>query len=311
MNIITRINGRKIIPVSDSMQAIFPFGEIGFPCQIYHDNINNFHENNVNWHWQNELEFSIMKKGKIELQVLENKHIVNKDEGYLIFPNHLHRIIKLTNFEGIYDTIIVDPSLFYGRQPSIIYHKYYTPVYLEANGILFFSKNNDWGAEIFKLLESMAEMLEEKPDYYEITISQYLSTIWKIILDNMKLSDMSSLYSHYTKNIEIKIRNMLTYIHENYNKPVSLNDIASIGNIGRNECCQLFKKYVHTTPIKYLMEYRIEKSIALLIKGENTITDIAFSVGFNCMNHYINSFKKMTGTTPSQYKREILGTVCK
>ena len=59
MNVITRINGRKIIPVSDSMQAIFPFGEIGFPCQLYHDNICNFHENNVNWHWQNELEFMI------------------------------------------------------------------------------------------------------------------------------------------------------------------------------------------------------------------------------------------------------------
>jgi len=306
MNVITRINGRKIIPVSDSMQSIFPFGEIGFPCQVYHDNICNFHENNVNWHWQNELEFSIMKKGQTELQLLEKKYIVKEDEGYLIFPNHLHRIIKLANHEGIYDTVIADPSLFYGRQPSIIYHKYYTPVCLEANGVLFFSKKSDWGTEVFKLLECMIQILEEKPDYYEITISQYLSTIWKVLLDNIKLSNRPPLSSHYTKDIEIKIRNMLAYIHENYNHPISLNDIASIGKIGRSECCQLFKEYVHTTPIKYLMEYRIEESITLLLKDERTITDIALSVGFNCINHYINTFKKLTGTTPYHYKKEIL-----
>lgn len=309
MNVITRINGRKIIPVSDSMQAIFPFGEIGFPCQIYHDNISNFHENNVNWHWQNELEFSVIKKGQIELQLLENKHIVKKDEGYLIFPNHLHRIIKRSNYEGIYDTIIADPSLIYGRQSSIIYHKYYTPVYLEANGILFFSKNTQWGAEIFKLLTYMTDLLENKPDYYEITISQYFSMIWKLILENVKLSKASSLNSLYTKNVERRIRNMLAYIHENYKDPISLNDIASIGNIGKSECCLLFKKYVHTTPIKYLVEYRIEKSIALLLENDSTITDIALSVGFNCISHYINTFKKITGTTPYHYKQKILERV--
>uniref|UniRef100_N2AF66 HTH araC/xylS-type domain-containing protein n=1 Tax=Eubacterium plexicaudatum ASF492 TaxID=1235802 RepID=N2AF66_9FIRM len=306
MNVITRINGRKIIPVSDSMQAIFPFGEIGFPCQLYHDNICNFHENNVNWHWQNELEFSVIKKGRIELQFPENKHIVKKDEGYLIFPNHMHKIIKISNHEGVYDTIIADPSIIYGRQPSIIYHKYYTPVCLEANGILFFSKHTDWGAEVFKLLASIAKILEEKPDYYEITISQYFSMLWKLILDNTKLSNLTSSNTPYTKNIEKKIRNMLAYIHENYSHPISLNDIASIGNIGRSECCQLFKKYVHTTPIGYLIKYRIEKSISLLLKDDSTITDIAFDVGFNCINHYINTFKKITGTTPYHYKRNIL-----
>jgi len=308
MNVITRINGRKVIPVSNTMQAIFPYGEIGFPCQMYHDNINNFHENSVNWHWQNDLEFSVIKKGQIELQFLEKKYIVKEGQGYLIFPDHLHRIIKSANQEGIYDTIIADPSLFYGRQFSVLYYKYYSPIFLESDGILFFSSDTDWGQAIFKLFKSMTTLLEEKPDYYEITITQYLFTIWKIILTNTKYSNISCLSSYHSRNIEIKIRNMLTYIHENYNTHISLNDIALIGNVGKSECCQLFKKYVHTTPVKYLMEYRIEKSISLLLKNENTITDVALSVGFNCINHYINTFKKMTGTTPYHYKKEIIAS---
>lgn len=303
MNVITRINGRKIIPVSNSMQAIFPFGEIGFPCQIYHDNIRGFYQNNVNWHWQSELEFSIMKKGRIQLQLLENTYMIKEGEGYLIFPNHLHRISKLTDHEGIYDTMIADPSLFYGRRPSILYHKYYTPVCSVSDGILFFDKNTKWGKELFESLETMAKILEEKPDYYEITISQYLSAIWKVIFDNIELSDTRPLSSHYTRQIEAKIKNMLAYIHENYSEPISLEDIAAAGKTGKSECCQLFKKYMHTSPVKYLIEYRIEESISLLLKDEGTVTDIAFRVGFNCMNHYINTFKKITGTTPYRYKK--------
>lgn len=306
MNIITRINGRKVIPVSDNMKAIFIYGEIGFPCQLYHDNISNFHENNVNWHWQCDLEFSIIKRGQVELQLLKNKYIVKEGEGYLIFPDHLHRITKSSNQEGIYDTIIVNPTLLYGKKSSIIYHKYYAPIFSKSKGVLFFSSSSKWGKTIFKLLKSMAALLEKKPAYYEISVVQYLSSIWKIILLNSEFSILDLTRPVFQKTTETKIRDMLAYIHKNYKETILLEDIASVGKISKGECCQIFKKYVHSSPIRYLMEYRIEQSISLLLQNDKNITEAALSVGFNCINHYINTFKKITGTTPHQYKKKIL-----
>lgn len=306
MNVITRINGRKIIPVSDNMKAIFRYGEIGFPCQLYHDNISNFHENNVNWHWQGDLEFSIIKRGQVELQLLKNKYIVKEGEGYLIFPDCLHRITKSINQEGLYDTIIVNPNLLYGKTSSIIYHKYYMPIFLKSNGVLFFSSNTNWGKTIFELFELMVTLLEEKPVHYEISVIQQLSNIWKELLLHAEVSETILPNPLIQKNTKIKIRDMLAYIHKNYENTVLLEDIASVGKVSKGECCQIFKKYVHTSPIKYLMEYRIEQSIPLLLQKDKNITEAALSVGFNCINHYINTFKKIVGTTPYQYKKKVL-----
>lgn len=306
MDIITRKNGRKIIPTSNTMQAIFPYGKVGFACQIYHDNINNFYDNYVNWHWQNDLEFSIVKHGQIEVHFLSKKFIVHENEGYLIFPNHLHKITSLEKHFCIYDTIIIDPSILYGKQSSIIYSKYYNPIASNANGILLFSKNNNWGKSIFKLLESMALLLEQKPSCYELSITQHISDLWKILVQNTPCTIHYPTDTTIKKITENKLQNMLSYIHKNYNQPISLDDIASIGKISKGECCQIFKKYLHITPIKYLMEYRIERSIPFLLQKGTTVTDVAFNVGFNCINHYINTFKKLTGSTPYQYKKEIL-----
>jgi two-component system response regulator YesN len=53
------------------------------------------------------------------------------------------------------------------------------------------------------------------------------------------------------------------------------------------------------------MEYRIEQSISMLLDGNKTITEIAMDVGFNSINHFIDTFKKITGTTPHKYKSGI------
>ncbi len=59
---------------------------------------------------------------------------------------------------------------------------------------------------------------------------------------------------------------------------------------------------MHTTPYNYLIEYRIKRSIELLNTTGLSVTDIAVNVGFNHVNHFIQSFKKSQGMTPKEFK---------
>ncbi|GAE08768.1 transcriptional regulator, AraC family [Paenibacillus sp. JCM 10914] len=96
---------------------------------------------------------------------------------------------------------------------------------------------------------------------------------------------------------------MLSFIHLNYSFPVTLQEIADAAHLSISECTRCFKKTVHMTPYEYLIKYRIKKSSELLISTDDTVTEIAGSVGFNHVNHFIQSFKKHHKRTPKDFRK--------
>ena len=66
-----------------------------------------------------------------------------------------------------------------------------------------------------------------------------------------------------------------------------------------------FKKMTNRTPIDYLNVYRIEMASKKIINTDLSITDIAFSCGFNDLSYFIKTFKKITGITPRKYKEQL------
>jgi AraC-like DNA-binding protein len=295
------MSGEGIVPVTEEKQAVFSYGKLGFPCEIFHDDIYKFHDGKINWHWQRELEFSYIYKGSVELYILEEKHLIKEGEGYVILPDYMHCITNISHEEGLYDTIYVDPDFIFGKQTYVLFQKYYMSICnIINNGVIFFSIKEKWGAELVEELKNISYLLESTPPYYEIDVNRKLLNIWKIILENTDDENMGK--KPISRNVESKIKEMICFIQANYGKKIYLEDIALSANIGKGECCRLFKTYLCTTPIKYLMEYRIEQSISMLLDGNDTITEIAMDVGFNSINHYIDTFKKITGTTPYKYK---------
>ena len=83
---------------------------------------------------------------------------------------------------------------------------------------------------------------------------------------------------------------------------LSLDDIAASGNIGKTLCAKIFKKYASKTPGDYLVHYRITKSMEWLSDRNRKITDIALSAGFNSASHYTETFRKLIGCTPNQFR---------
>jgi AraC-like DNA-binding protein len=198
----------------------------------------------------------------------------------------------------------VDPDFIFGKQTYVLFQKYYMSICSIINkGVIFFSIKEKWGAELVEELKNIADLLEKTPPYYEIDVNRKLLNIWKIILENTEDKNMRK--KSVSRNVESTIKKMIYFIQANYEKKIYLDDIALSANIGKGECCRLFKTYLCTTPIKYLMEYRIEQSISMLLDGNKTITEIAMDVGFNSINHFIDTFKKITGTTPHKYKSGI------
>ena len=94
-------------------------------------------------------------------------------------------------------------------------------------------------------------------------------------------------------------------MQENYKKKITLQDIAQHINLSQSECSRFFKKVTGETLFKYLLKFRIEKSIELLKNTDMTITEIAYETGFISQSYYDQRFQKIKGISPLKYRRII------
>lgn len=107
-----------------------------------------------------------------------------------------------------------------------------------------------------------------------------------------------------TKNLNhsFYVNKAIKYINNNYNEPITLEDVSSFLKINKCYFCTLFKKETQKTFSQFLNEVRIEKSKDMLLKNDMPILDIALSVGFNNQNYYNMTFKKLTNQTPLNFR---------
>ncbi len=73
--------------------------------------------------------------------------------------------------------------------------------------------------------------------------------------------------------------------------------------MSRSECCRYFKRMLNTTPLNYVIDYRIQKSLVLLQQTESNVTEVAYKVGFNSTSYFIERFRKLKKVTPLAYKK--------
>lgn len=123
---------------------------------------------------------------------------------------------------------------------------------------------------------------------------------------------MVKILEYYTENIvcipcsknKDIIKKAITFINANYTKPIKLKDVANHVRLNPSYFSTLFKKEVKVSFADYLKKIRIEESKYQLKYTQNSIPDIAISVGFSDQSYFTKTFKKSTGLTPRLYRIE-------
>ena len=94
------------------------------------------------------------------------------------------------------------------------------------------------------------------------------------------------------------------FIKRNYRQEIQLSDLSDYAQVSPNYICSLFKKEVGMNISKYVMEYRIKKAKVLLLTTNMKSYEIAVETGFANESYFSRSFKKMTGVSPSEFRRQ-------
>ena len=117
-----------------------------------------------------------------------------------------------------------------------------------------------------------------------------------------------SLLKYFSKqnsnsNTKVDIEAIINYINLNYQKELFLDNLAETFGTTSKYLSKAIKAHLGVTFLTYLSTLRVNKAKELLQYENKSINDIYQEVGFSNRNAFTMAFKKITGTTPSEYKR--------
>lgn len=138
--------------------------------------------------------------------------------------------------------------------------------------------------EVSSILKAKAVLLEIISFFLEKTKAKELNIYKSPAIDKMEL--------------------LMTYIHDNIDQPITVNDLAHIVHLQENYFIRFFRSHFGSTPMNYVKIQRFEKAKEYLVSSDLSISHIGTQVGYTDICHFSKQFKNYTGMTPSNYRKQ-------
>lgn len=160
------------------------------------------------------------------------------------------------------------------------------------------------------LISFMNTMLLEKEDStgYSDQICQNLLEI--IIIKLLRITNLN-FDTAPSEKINSACLKLKKFIDTNYASKISIDDLANLCHLNKYYLIHSFNKYFGCSPINYLCLKRIEISKELLTNSDLSISEIAKSSGFSSQSYFAQSFLKLTGLSPREYRNSLKKKVIK
>ena len=93
------------------------------------------------------------------------------------------------------------------------------------------------------------------------------------------------------------------YINTHFQNPITLDTLENIFFVSKSQLSHRFKIAYGISPIRYLINVRLENAKILLEKTDYGITEISQKVGFGNSNYFSDQFRKYRGMSPTEYRK--------
>lgn len=297
------VMGRKKLRIGENLMEETLHGDYSFPLFITHEIISDYEQNRFECHWHSDLEFTVFTEGRMEYQVNDSIYDVVAGCGMFVNKNCFHTGWLYKDADCRYTVITVNPVLIFGYENSAIETSYVSPL-IESQQFpsLYLDPKNSSHQRMIDLLLEIDALYTNQPICFELQITNKLCELWIILFQEFR-SVTNVKEMTYSKDIP-RLKQVLNYIHQNYRDKLTLEAMALSCNISKSECCRFFKKVMRQTPFEYLLKYRIQKSIPLLIDQTLNITEIAESSGFVSASYYSEIFRRFMYCSPTEYRKQ-------
>jgi len=240
------------------------------------------------------LKYRIFIKGS---GVLYYEDILERKDDFIVPVDKIESICNMLGIENDKEIRrrldeILDISIFY--KANINYFNNFIEIFKHKieNSLAVLSPkkrkefeskySNVWNPYCFECIEEYFDFVK----FYILKLNEYIYSL-----------------KSSCENTEHKVDMAIRYIKKHYNEDLNLAVVANYVSLNYYYFSHIFKKITGMSFMDFLLKVRVEKAKELLKNTEDKVIDIAFKVGFQDPKHFTKSFKKVTGISPTQYRR--------
>ncbi|MDF2540730.1 MAG: transcriptional regulator, AraC family [Herbinix sp.] len=256
-----------------------------FPVIFHFDTMNKM-ESNFLPHWHENIEILYIVEGTVTVLSDASSMTGNKDEMIIINSNNVHHIQTIAEVSKYY-CLIIDRKIcedFGLYTEEIIFQRL-------IKDMLITDKFN-----------AIKDEFTSQKAFYKAKIKSMIIDFMICLYRDYIVSESPLSNKLETNKIEI-IKKAIRYIQGNFNKNISVTEIAEEAGVSKYYFCRLFKEITDCSTVSFINILRCNNAKKLLQSGKYSVEEAAHTCGFDNLSYFSKTYKKHMGCLPSSSKK--------
>ncbi len=238
--------------------------------------------------------------------VKSSKHYHSLYEIYYLEQGVCHYLIEGKLFEMAAGDIVFIPK---GIIHKTAYQNMHSRLLINCSGEYlenvtlreaFVYRNEKYKGEVYSILKSIEREYLHADDFSDSLIKGYMQQLLAIVYRTKNKYQNTRLQNEY-------VERALERLNEDYTSDITLTALADEYKVSPEHFSRVFKKETGLGFNEYISLLRLKKAETMLKQNEDlSISEIAFSCGFNDSNYFCEKFKKVYGISPLKYKKSLI-----
>jgi AraC-like DNA-binding protein len=240
--------------------------------------------------------------GKFEWIIDKKKHI--------LYPGDLAIILPGQTFSGEKDTLHIGSLIWISLHVEKLDRtglllgmwSHLSQLECQTIGKILLHNNNP----VLKLKDSQTLLL----NLHKEVATQEIGYVTRVnqLIDEMLIciARQSTRQNNLQRDFPLAFTKLEQTLRQNLAHQWTVEEMAALIGLGTTTLTEKVKNYTGFSPLSYLINIRISEAIKLLNRLEENVTDIALRTGFYSSQHFSTTFKKLTGYTPSEFRKRNL-----
>ncbi|HKM34752.1 MAG TPA: AraC family transcriptional regulator [Lachnospiraceae bacterium] len=251
------------------------------------------------YHCHDYLEIAFMMSGVGKYRIDEKVYDVGEGDLMLFNPGTYHQCLVTDATNSLTEFFVGASDIHFKNLPE-------NCMPLPKEGIIV-NTTGEFRQKLFKICASMeAENAICWQGRYFMMKTYLMQLILLIVKQQFTPVELKTGYAFESVNKKYVVEQIVNYFEDHYADKISLDQIAENMYLSPFYISKIFKSETGDTPIRHLINIRLEKAMELLQKGfTGSIKEVAVSVGYEDAYHFSKLFKKRYGIPPSKVSGKV------
>jgi len=257
----------------------------------------------LEFHTHPELEIYYFHEGYCNFQVGEKFFKLEPGDLLLIDGINLHKAFVNQKDHSYIRSVMQFDRKWLKDFLEVLQAEELLDLFFLENGVLYRFKDQKVQKKIHQIIVELNEIFQSKEEYY--FESQMLMLTTQLLIEISSNPRESFIDSDSGKDEKLlKVQEVINFLTQHYREQMALTDVAEEVNLSKSYLSHLFKEVTGMTVMECLMGYRLTQAKFFLVTHRSMkVTEIALNNGFESSAHFSRFFKKHTGLSPLQFRK--------